>query len=141
MIQVTPSVWLPREEITFTFARSRGPGGQNVNKVSTQATLHFNVAESTALTAEQKSRIHQKLGRRITQAGVLHVTSRKYRTQAANRRAALQRFVELLAEALRPQRKRKPTRPTAASREKRLADKAHRARIKRLRRRRPEQEG
>jgi ribosome-associated protein len=139
MIQITPSVWLPSEEITFTFARSRGPGGQNVNKVSTQVTLHFDVAQSTALSAELKSRIYQKLGNRITQAGMLHVTSRKHRTQAANRREALQRFIELLAEAFRPQRQRKPTRPTGTSREKRLEDKARRARTKRLRRRPTEQ--
>lgn len=137
MIKITPRVWLPEDEISFAFARSGGPGGQNVNKLNTQVTLRFNLQQSTALTAEQKRRLRQRLGKRINQAGVLQVTSRRHRTQPANRRAALQRFVELLTEALRRPAVRKATRPPPAAREKRLADKARRSATKRLRRDRP----
>jgi ribosome-associated protein len=141
MIRIPPSIELPEDEIRFTYARSSGPGGQNVNKVSTQATLHFDVDGSPSLTTDQKRRIRRQLAGRIGRTGVLHVVSRRHRTQPANRRAALERFIELMTEALRPRKARRPTRPSRAAREKRLADKAKRSATKRLRQDRPSADG
>ncbi len=124
-----------RDELTFTSSRSGGPGGQNVNKVSTRVTLRFNLDASPSLTEQQKTRLRRRLATRITRDGVLHVVSSKHRTQAANRKAATERFVELLADALRPTKRRVPTKTPRKSKERRLAEKAKRGETKRLRRR------
>lgn len=134
MIRITHTLSIDEDELRFTFTCSPGPGGQNVNKVATAATLWFDIGGSRGLTGQQKTHLRVALGRRINKDGLLQVQARRHRTQAANRQAALERFITLLVEALRPRRVRRKTRPTAASRERRLAGKAHRSRRKSERR-------
>ncbi len=130
MIRINDTVSVDEAEITFAYVRSPGPGGQNVNKVATSVTLRFDLTNSTSLTAIQRNRILRKLATRINKEGVLRVVSRRHRTQAANRREALARFVELLAGALRQPRPRRKTKPTRGSIERRLAEKARRSKQK-----------
>ncbi len=124
---------IPVEELDYIFTRSGGPGGQNVNKVSTRVTLRFDVARSPSLSEEQRRRILSHLSRRISAAGILQVTSRKSRSQAANREAAEERFGELLAEALTPKLLRKPTAAPPTARRVRMKEKKHHSLIKRER--------
>jgi ribosome-associated protein len=121
------------EQFTFTFTRSRGPGGQNVNKVNTRVTLCFDLHASTDLTEDEKGRILARLGGRVTRDGRLRIVSMRHRTQLANRRAAVERFYELLAAALRPQAVRKATRVPRRSCEHRLLEKKAAGERKRLR--------
>ncbi len=123
------------QELVFSFARSSGPGGQHVNKVSTAVTLRFDLGRTRALSAEQKRTLRRKLGTRISKAGILRVTSRRYRSQSANKKAALRRFEELLTEALKPTKKRITTRVRRSAVEKRIRQKKERGRIKQGRRR------
>ncbi|MBN1257699.1 MAG: aminoacyl-tRNA hydrolase [Planctomycetes bacterium] len=132
---VNQSITIPLREIYFEFAHAGGPGGQNVNKVSTQATLCFAVAKSAALTPSQKHRVFSLLRNRINRDGILRITCRSHRTQPANRRAAQHNFIQLLAEAFKPRPVRHATRPTRGSREQRLNQKHQRAVIKKLRQR------
>lgn len=115
------------------FARSRGPGGQNVNKVSTRVTLLFDFQTCHLLTPTQKDRIRQRLATRLSRDGRLRVVSQKTRTQAANRAAAELRLLELLRAALKPPKPRRPTQPTRAARERRLKAKRRRGALKQLR--------
>jgi ribosome-associated protein len=138
VIEVAPGVTLADDEVRFVASRSQGPGGQNVNKVASRVTLLFDLDGSASLTAEQRRLIHERLAGRISAEGVLRVSSQRHRGQAANRRAALERFVELLAQALRRRAKRVGTRPTAAARERRITDKRRRARLKAVRTARPD---
>jgi ribosome-associated protein len=133
MILINDSLEIPDEELFFEFSRSSGPGGQNVNKVSTRVTLLFDVKRSPSLTEEQRSRITRRLRTRITKAGILRITSQKHRSQSANREAARERFSELLREALRRTRPRRKTKVPKAVREKRLQEKKQRGRLKRQR--------
>ena len=134
MIEVAPGVGIGEHELTFTFTRSPGPGGQNTNKVNTRVTLRFDVDGSPSLTSGQRARIRKSLATRINRDGVLQIVSSKERTQLGNRRAVVQRFVELLGEALKPAKPRKKTRPPASAKRKRRADKAHHSTLKRTRR-------
>ena len=122
------------DELSFRCARSGGPGGQNINKVSTRVTLLFDVETSPSLTAAQKARIRARLASRINRRGVLRVVSSKHRTQAANRRAATQRFVELLSDALRVEKPRKRTSLPASAKRERREEKNRRAHVKQERR-------
>ncbi len=124
---------VPVDEFSFSYARSRGPGGQNVNKVNTRATLLFDVQGTHSLTNRQKDRIRAKLGNRITKDGYLRVVSMRHRTQAANRRAAIRRFYELIALTLHETKIRRPTIPSVRVRRRRLEDKRKRGQQKRLR--------
>jgi ribosome-associated protein len=133
MIEIAPDLSLPDDEVSFVASRSGGPGGQNVNKLSTRMTLRFDVAGSPSLNEEQRELLAGRLATRINRAGVLQVTAQRHRTQAANREAALGRFVELVREALRPETARVRSRVPAAARRRRLADKRERARRKRER--------
>jgi ribosome-associated protein len=126
-------VWIDSGELTFTYARSSGPGGQNVNRVQTRVMLQFDVSGSPNLTASQKRRIFTRLSGRINKEGVLRVISQRHRTQEANRRAAVERFHELIEDALRVRRPRKKTRVPAAARRRRLEHKRHRGALKRSR--------
>lgn len=133
MIEISDSVSIPEEDLTFVASRSSGPGGQNVNKVSTRVTLHFDLENSPHLSSEQKERIRRKLPNRISKEGLLQVSSSQYRSQSANRKAALGRFAELLHKALQSQPRRKKTRVPEAVRQRRLEEKARRSRLKHLR--------
>ena len=132
-LHIVHGLAIPMEELEFVFSRSGGPGGQNVNKVSTRVTLRFDVVRSPSLSEEQKRRILSRLSTRISGAGILQVTSRKSRSQASNRDAAEERFAELLREALAPKLVRKETPPPAVARRDRLRKKKHRSVIKRER--------
>lgn len=133
MIQINEQLSIPPEELEYSFSRSSGPGGQNVNKLATKVLLRFDVAASGALSDEQKSIIRRRLSTRIGKDGSLRVVAGSERSQKANREAAIERFARLLADALRPRKKRKKTRPTAASRERRLTEKKRQGERKRSR--------
>lgn len=120
---VPPGLDIPRREIWFEFSHASGPGGQNVNKVATAATLCFHPDSSGVLSPEQKARLKGALANRINTDGVLRISAADARSQLANRMLAERRFRELLAEALKPVKKRRPTRPSRAAKERRLADK------------------
>jgi ribosome-associated protein len=134
MIEILPGVAIHEGELTFTASRSGGPGGQNVNKVATRVTLRFDVADSPSLSPDQKARILERLATRINKGRILQVVSQRHRTQAANRRAALERFAELLRCALAQEVLRVPSRPSRVAAEHRVAAKKLRARIKQSRR-------
>lgn len=125
---------IPEEELVFTTGPSSGPGGQHVNRAHTRATLSFDVAGSPSLSEEQRQRIAERLGSRLTRRGLLRVTSQRHRSQAANRKAALERFTELLADALSEDPERRPTRVPRAARRRRLDAKRRQSLIKRERR-------
>ena len=110
-------------ELTFKAVRSSGSGGQNVNKVSTKVELRFDIENSEFLTEEEKKRIAKKLKNRISNEGILIITSDTERTQLRNKNNAIEIFFELLEEALKKPKKRKKTKPTQASKEKRLKEK------------------
>jgi ribosome-associated protein len=130
MILVIDRLAIPSEELSFTASRSSGPGGQNVNKLSTRVTLQFNVLRSPSLTADQRQRIFAKLKSRISKDGVLRVSCQQSRSQAANRDRAVERFVELLRQALMRRRPRKRTTVPASARERRLEEKKSHGRVK-----------
>ena len=127
-IRVTRSVVLPRSEIRFRFSRSSGPGGQHAQRSDTRVEALFDVESSSALTPAQKRRVIAKAG------AVLRGVAQDERSQWRNRELASERVVEALREALRVERARTPTKPTARSRERRLEAKHHRGELKRLRR-------
>ena len=133
MIRITDQISIPKDELKFTASRSSGPGGQHVNKVSTRVTLRFDVANSPSLTADQKQRIFGHLATRVSKEGVLRVVSQKTRSQAANKETALERFVELLHQALRQTVRRKPTEISPTGKQKRFEGKKKRGRLKRER--------
>ena len=126
-IRVTRSVSIPAAEIELRVSRSSGPGGQHANTAETRVEALFDVAASTALTERQKQRVLARAG------PVLRAVAQDERSQARNRQLAVERLVAKLADALRVERRRVPTRPTAGSRERRLAEKRRRAQIKRHR--------
>ncbi len=110
-------------ELVFSASRSSGPGGQNVNKVSTKMELRFHVVNSALLSEDEKKLLMEKLGSRINKEGELVMVSQSERTQLKNKETVIEKFYALLTKALKPRKKRKPTRPTAAAREKRLEGK------------------
>src|SRR5690242_10984697 len=134
MIRINDHLSIDDGELTERFVRSSGPGGQNVNKVATAVELRFDVSAS-ALPADLKARLAALAGHRLTADGVLVIDSREHRTQAQNREAARARLLALLQHAARRPKTRRPTRPRAAAREKRIAWKKRRGEIKAARRR------
>ncbi len=133
MIVINSKLSIPDEEIRFTFSRSSGPGGQNVNKLNSRAILWFDVENSLTLSSYQKFKIRQHLARRISKDGVLQVAAERHRTQKANKEDALQRFSELLAAALVEKPRRKKTRIGAGVKERRLQAKKRRGKLKKSR--------
>lgn len=131
MIAILPGVTVREEELVFSASRSGGPGGQHVNKTSTRVTLTFDLEGTTSLTPEQKARVRRKLGARVSVEGTLRVVSQRERSQHANRAHAVERFVELIAAALRPEKPRRATRVPRSEKERRLESKARRAATKR----------
>lgn len=127
MHKVTHQLAIREDELRFTASRSSGPGGQNVNKVNTRVTLWFDVGNSQSLSAEQKKRILTRLSTRVSKKKILRVVSQKHRSQAANREAALERFIELLRKALKGDKPRERTRVPAAARRRRLYEKRRRS--------------
>jgi len=137
MIEITPAITIDESELQFDFVRASGPGGQNVNKVSTAVVLRFNVVDST-LPDEVKDRLFRLAGGRINKDGVLVIHARQYRTQEQNRFDAQERLVELLLMAVEKPKVRRATRPSVTARAARLGSKKKRGEIKRLRRYNPE---
>lgn len=134
MIEVTPEILIPEDEITERFVRSAGPGGQNVNKVSTAVELRFDVRRSPSLPNDVAVRLMKLAGRRLTQDGVLVLSVMTHRSQERNRAEALQRLVDLIRQAAAPPPPpRKRTRPTLASRVRRVEGKVRRGGVKSLR--------
>jgi ribosome-associated protein len=132
-LEIQPGIAIPEGELRFETSRSGGPGGQNVNKVESRVALLFDLAGSPSLDDEQKRRVATRLKNRINKDGELRVVCQTHRTQEANRRAAVARFLEILAEALKQPKKRRAVRRSAASKRRRLEAKKQRGQIKELR--------
>ena len=130
MIEIPGGPSISESELEFSASRSSGPGGQHVNKVSSRMTLRFDVAGSPSLDDPQRERILRRLSTRITREGVLVMHAQKHRSQAANRELLVERFTELLTQAFVRRKKRKATRPTKASRERRMQQKRRRSEVK-----------
>ena len=134
MIQITSSIVIDEREIQMTFIRASGPGGQHVNKVATAVELRFDVGNSHSLPDDVHERLIRLAGKRITEAGELVILARQYRTQEHNRVDAIERLVKLIREAAKQPKSRRKTKPTAASKARRLQDKRRRSEKKRTRR-------
>jgi ribosome-associated protein len=133
LVVINQDLVIPASELQFRFSRSSGPGGQHVNRSETRVELLFDVRSSPSLTEDQRQRLLQRLRTHLDNDGVVHVVSSETRSQSENRARSLARFQALLAGALRRRKRRIPTAPTAASRERRLAYKRARSRVKQAR--------
>jgi len=132
MIIITHNLSIHEDELDWAFIRSPGPGGQNVNKVASAVQLRFNI-ETSSLPDDVKKRLLRQLSSRLTQKGEVIIHAHHYRSQQRNRDDAMERLIELIRKAASPPKVRKATRPTLASRQKRLESKNHRSKIKSLR--------
>lgn len=141
MIRVNARIELDEREIQEDFVRASGPGGQNVNKVSTAVQLRFDVARSPSLPEPVRERLMALAGRRLTQEGVLIIEAERYRSQRRNRDDALERLIGLIREACEIDKPRRPTRPTLASKKRRLDSKQRRGETKKLRGSKPGTDG
>jgi len=123
-LEINPGTVIPDSDLTFAFVRASGPGGQNVNKVSSAVQLRFDLAGSTALSDPVKNRLRALAGRRVTDDGALLIIARNQRSQEHNRREALERLADLVRRALVVPKTRRATKPTRASKERRLQSKS-----------------
>ncbi|HJO05569.1 MAG TPA: alternative ribosome rescue aminoacyl-tRNA hydrolase ArfB [Acidobacteriota bacterium] len=133
MLKINERLTISADEIQFVASRGGGPGGQHINKVSSRVTLRFDVAGSSSLDDRDRDRLLAVLAPRISTDGVLQISSHASRSQAANKADVIERFQQLLADALRQPKKRRATRPSRGERRRRLEGKRHRAKVKRSR--------
>jgi ribosome-associated protein len=138
-IKANENIILDEKELHFEFVRASGPGGQNINKVATAVQLRFDVANSPSLPDEVRNRLSHLARNRINEDGVLVIVARRFRTQDQNRQDAVDRLIRLIHQAAEKPKLRKKTRPSEASKRRRLEDKRRRGTIKRLRRSEPDQ--
>lgn len=138
MIEITPTFALDENELVFEFIRASGPGGQNVNKVSSAVQLRYDISRTSEIPPEVKQQLKKLAGSRMTQEGVIVIEAKRYRTQEKNRIDAINRLVMLLQKAFEPPKMRKPTRPGTTARAARVASKRRRGELKRTRRYNPE---
>ena len=137
MIKINDHISLDEDEISITFIRASGPGGQNVNKLSTSAQLRFAARQSPHLAPAVLARLTKLAGQRMTKDGVIVITAERFRTQERNKADAVDRLCDLIARAAIAPKPRRPTRPTLASKIRRVDDKSRRGLVKSLRARRP----
>ncbi len=135
MLDINDRIHIPDEELSWSFVRSGGPGGQNVNKVASKAVLRWDLVASSSLPADVKARLQTQQRRRITSEGELLLTSQRYRDQERNREDCLEKLRQIVLQALTPPKVRKKTKPTRGAKERRLATKRRRAATKAFRRR------
>ena len=133
MIEITPSFHIDEREPQFDFIRSAGPGGQNVNKVATAVQLRFDIFNSPSLASDIKGRLIQLAGKRVNSDGILILQAKRFRTQEQNREDAIAKFYELIKKASQKPKVRHKTKPTKASKEKRLQGKKKRGEVKKMR--------
>jgi ribosome-associated protein len=134
MINITQTIFIDEKDISFQFIRSGGPGGQNVNKVSTGVELRFDVSGETSLPSDVKSRLLSLFKNRISKEGILVITAKEFRTQEKNRDAAMERLATIIKQAAVKPRLRKKTKPSKSSQEKRLTVKKRQSFNKTIRR-------
>ena len=140
MIQITPTISIDEHELQLEFVRASGPGGQKVNKVATAVQLRFDVINSPSLPDDVRTRLIRIAGKRMTEDGVLVIEAKRYRTQDRNRKDAIDRLISLIQKAAVQPKPRRKTKPTLASKERRLENKRRRSETKRRRREIPSSE-
>lgn len=133
MIPVTPRIALDEDELQFDYIRASGPGGQNVNKVSSAVQMRFDARHSPAFDDETRARLERLAGSRLTNDGVIVITAQRFRDQVRNREDAIQRLVELIRQAAHRDKPRRATKPTFGSQQRRLESKGKRSAVKKMR--------
>lgn len=133
MIEINNKIFIPETELHFNFIRSSGPGGQNVNKVSTAVQLRFDIINSPSLAEQLKKRLIAVSGNRATKEGILIIEAKRFRTQESNRQDAVERFIELIRKAEKKPKRRIKTKPSKESKQKRIEEKKKRSEVKKMR--------